>query len=214
MKYLTSRLLWGIIFIIGGVLLLLDTFNIFQGGALFWTIATAVVGILFITMYINNHAQWWALIPGTIFLAIAAIIGLGAFLPGFQGSGWEGLVILGGIALSFVFVYLASRINWWAIIPAGILATVAIVSLIDVGLNGTTSGGILLLGFGITFALVAILPNPIRRMDWAWIPAAIQAAIGIVLLIAAENLIIYIWPLALILLGIWFIARSAIRRQK
>jgi hypothetical protein len=214
MKYLTSRLLWGLILIVGGALLLLDTFHIFQGGALFWTIASAVVGGLFITAYINNHTQWWALIPGVIFLAISALIGLDSFLPGFQGSALEGLVILGGIALSFVFVYLASRINWWAIIPAGIIATVAIVSLIDVGVDGTTSGGILFLGFGITFALVAILPNPIRRMVWAWIPAVILAAIGIILLIAAENLIIYIWPLVLILFGIWLIARSALRRQK
>jgi hypothetical protein len=214
MKYLTSRLIWGLVLIVGGALLLLDTFDIFQGGELFWTIASAVVGVLFITVYINNHTQWWALIPGIIFLAIAVLIGLDTFLPGFQGSKVEGLIILGGIALSFLFVYLASRINWWAIIPAGIMATVAIVSLIDTGTNGNLSGGILFLGFGITFALVALLPNPIRRMAWAWIPAVILAAMGIIFLVAAGNLINYLWPLIIILLGVWLIARTAFRRQK
>jgi hypothetical protein len=214
MKYLTSRLLWGIVLIVGGALLLLDTFNIFQGGALFWTIATGVVGVLFITVYINKHTQWWALLPGVIFLAISALIGLDSFLPGFQGSALEGLVILGGIAISFVVVYLASPFNWWAIIPAGIMATVAIVSLVDNEVNGTISGGVLFLGLGLTFALVAILPNPVRRMVWAWIPAGILAAIGIVMLFAAEDLMIYIWPLALIVLGVWFITRSVLKKQK
>jgi hypothetical protein len=213
MRYLTSRMLWGLVLIIGGVLLLLDTIGIFQGGALFWTIASAVAGILFLSLYFNNNIQWWALFPGVIFLAISALIGLDSFLPGFQGSNLEGLIILGGIALSFLFVYLASRINWWAIIPAGIMATIAIVSVVDTGVNGTTSGGILFLGFGLTFVLVALLPNPIGRMRWAWIPAAVLATIGIVMLVASENLINYIWPAGFVLLGIWLIARSVGKKQ-
>ena len=214
MRYLSSRMLWGLVLIIGGALLLLDTFGLFQGGALFWTIALAVAGILFLSVYINNNIQWWALFPGVIFLAISALIGLDSFLPGFQGSNLEGLIVLGGIALSFLFVYLASRINWWAIIPAGIMATIAIVSVVDTGVSGATSGGILFLGFGLTFVLVALLPNPIGRMRWAWIPAAVLAAIGIVILVAAENLINYIWPAGFVLLGIWLIVRSVGKKQQ
>jgi hypothetical protein len=214
MRYLSSRMLWGLVLIIGGALLLLDTIGLFQGGALFWTIASAVVGILFLSVYFTNSVQWWALFPGVIFLAISAVIGLDSFLPGFQGSNLEGLIILGGIALSFLFVYLASRVNWWAMIPAGIMATLAIVSVVDTGANGATSGGILFLGFGLTFVLVAMLPNPIGRMRWAWIPAAILAAIGIVILVAAENLINYIWPAGFVLLGIWLIVRSVGKKQQ
>ena len=129
-KFLSSRLLWGIVLIVGGALVTLDTFGIFKGGALFWTVVAGIAGVLFLSMYITNHNHWWALIPGTIFLAVAATIGLNSFLPGFSETNLGGTIILGGIALSFLLVYLAERGNWWAIIPAGVMATIAIVACV------------------------------------------------------------------------------------
>ncbi len=173
MKFLSSRLVWGIVLVIGGALLLLDTFGIFKGGELFWTIALGIVGILFLIVYITNHDHWWALIPGIIFLSLATTIGLDSFLPGFSDTNLGGTIILGGIALSFLLVYLAERANWWAIIPAGVMGTIAIVAVLDSGSSGAESGGIFFLGLGITFVLVAILPTTIGQMRWAWIPAVI-----------------------------------------
>src|SRR4030066_1349252 len=131
MKIFSSRLFWGIVFVIGGVLLLLDTFGIFKGGALFWTIVSGVAGLLFVYLYIKNRENWWALIPGIIIITIAAAIGLNSFLPGFNQSGLSGTIMVGGIAFSFLLVYLAERSNWWAIIPAGVIATIAIVSVMN-----------------------------------------------------------------------------------
>ena len=212
MKLLSSRILWGVILVIGGALLLLDTFGIFKGGALFWTIVSGIVGLLFISLYVTNHDHWWALIPGIIFLAIAITIGLNSFLPGFNDANLGGTIILGGIALSFLLVYLAERGNWWAIIPAGVMATIAIVAVLDTTTSTIASGGIFFLGLGLTFVLVAVLPTSVGQMRWAWIPAGILGLMGILILIAAENLINYIWPFALILAGIWLIFRS-IRRK-
>jgi hypothetical protein len=207
-KLLSSRLLWGVILIVGGILLLLDTFNIFEGNALFWTIVIAAAGILFISVYISTRDNWWALVPGIIFLAISVAIGLDAFLPGFHEADLSGPIILAGIALSFLFVFLVERLNWWAIIPAGVMGTIAIVAVLDSVTSGLASGGIFFLGLGITFAMVALLPAQQGQMRWAWIPALILGIMGFLILIAAENLINYIWPFAIILVGLWLVWRA------
>jgi hypothetical protein len=212
MKLLSSRLLWGLVLVVGGVLLLLDTFGIFKGGALFWTIVSGIAGLLFISLYFANHEQWWALIPGIIFLAVSATIGLNSFLPGFSDTNLGGTIILGGIALSFLLVYLADRGNWWAIIPAGVMTTIAIVAVLDSNTSNIASGGIFFFGLGLTFALVAILPTSVGQMRWAWIPAAILGLMGLLILIAEEKLINYIWPAVLILAGLLLVIRS-IRRK-
>jgi hypothetical protein len=212
MKLLSSRIFWGVVLVIGGALLLLDTFGIFKGGELFWTVVSGIVGLLFLSLYLTNHDHWWALIPGIIFLAIAAMIGLNSFLPGFNNTNLAGTIVLGGIALSFLVVYLAERRNWWAIIPAGVMATIALVAGLEPSSSSTASGGIFFFGLGVTFVLVAILPTSVGQMRWAWIPAGILGLMGILILIAAENLINYIWPIFLILAGILLIIRSIRRR--
>ena len=212
LKVLSSRLFWGLELVIGGLLLLLDTFGIFKGGEFFWTIISAVAGILFLSLFVTNRDHWWALIPGTILLAISALIGLNTFLPGFSSTNHGSSIILGGIALSFFLVYLAERSNWWAIIPAGVITTIAIVAGLDTSSLGLASGGIFFLGLGITFALVAILPNSTGQMRWAWIPAGILGLMGLVILIAAEEYINYIWPSMLILAGISLVVRSITRK--
>jgi hypothetical protein len=211
-KVLSSRLFWGMVLVIGGVLLLLDTFGIFKGGALFWTIVSVVAGLLFLSLFITNRDNWWALIPGIIFLAIAAMVGLNSFVLGFSETNYSGTIILGGIALSFLLVYIAERSNWWAIIPAGVMATIAIVAILDSNTSNIASGGIFFLGLGVTFALVAILSGTEGQMRWAWIPAAILGLMGLLILIAAEELINYIWPSALILAGLLLIGRSLRRK--
>jgi hypothetical protein len=211
-KILTSRMLWGAVLIVGGVLLLLDTFGIIKGGALFWTVVAAFAGVLFWALYISDHNHWWAIIPGTILLAVSATIGLNEFLPGFTESSLNGAVILGGIAISFLLVYLVEHGNWWAIIPAGIMTTLAVVSVVAANSEGIETGGIFFLGLGFTFLLVAVLPTPYGRMRWAWIPAAILGLFGIVLLASRQDLINYIWPSALIVLGALLIIRAFWRK--
>jgi hypothetical protein len=212
-KLLSSRLFWGLVLIIGGVLLLLNTFGIIEIGDIFWVVILGVAGLLFLAVYITNHDHWWALIPGVIFLTIATTIGLDSFLPDFHSTSLVGTIILGGIALSFLLVYLADRSNWWAIIPAGVMSTIAVVAAWDASTSSSvTSGGIFFLGLGITFLLVAVLPNSVGPLRWAWIPAGILGLIGVLILVAAEDLINYIWPSAIILTGIFLVFRS-IRRK-
>ncbi len=211
-KVISSRIFWGALLIIGGILLLLNTFGIIQGGSIFWIAFCVLVGILFLAVYMSNHEHWWALIPGVSFIGIAAGIGLTEYVPSFSAGNLTGAVILGGIGLSFLLVYLVERSNWWAIIPGGILATLAVVAGLSTGSTALLGGGIFFLGMGITFALVAVLPNKVGPTRWAWIPAAILAIIGILLLVSAGELINYVWPAILIVGGVLLIIRSFWRR--
>ncbi len=213
LKIISSRVVWGLVLVIGGALLLLDTFGIFKGGALFWTIILAIAGVVFLSVYISNHAHWWALIPGVIFLALAALLGLNSFVPNFSDTRLSGAIILGGIGLSFLLVYLVERRNWWAIIPAGVMATLAVVSTLDPALSGNASGGIFFLGLGLTFGLVAVLPTSSGQMRWAWIPAGILGIFGLLLLLAAGQLFNYVWPAALVVVGVLLIVRAVVRRS-
>jgi hypothetical protein len=208
MKILSSRIFWGLVLVIGGVLLLLDTFGVIKGGALFWTIISAFVSILFLSFYATNQEHWWALIPGTIFLSISAVIGLNEFIPGFNEKNLSGTIILSGISLSFLLVYLVEHSNWWSIIPAGVIATIALISYMEINSTMVVSGGIFFLGLGFTFALVAILPTSIGQMRWAWIPACILCLIGLIILVSVEQYINYIWPSVLIVMGIFLVGRS------
>jgi hypothetical protein len=70
------------------------------------------------------------------------------------------------------------------------------------------TAGLFFLGLGLTFALVALLPNPQGDMRWAWIPGGILLLIGSIFLVAGENLLVYIWPVILILAGGLFIVRA------
>jgi hypothetical protein len=211
-KILSSRLFWGLVLIIGGGLLLLNTFGFIAIADLIWAIILGIGGILFLGIYISNHDHWWALIPGVILIAISATIWVGKYFANVGNSDLISTIILGGIALSFFLVYLADRGNWWAIIPAGVMATIAVVARANISQSGVTGGGIFFLGLALTFALVAILPNKIGPMRWAWIPAGILGLIGLVILLSRPDLINYIWPFALILGGVLLIIRAIIRK--
>jgi hypothetical protein len=211
-RIFSSAIFWGIILILGGGLFLLDTFGMINIGELLWLIITGVVGLLFLAVYLSNHDHWWALIPGTILLTFTTLIGLNTYLPGFSSSNLDALVIFGGIALSFLLVFLADRMNWWALIPMGVMATLAIITIADTYITAISTDSIIFLGLGITFALVAILPNKVGRMSWAWIPAGILGLIGLFILIAKEDLLNYIWPIALMIGGLQLIIR-AFRRK-
>lgn len=206
-KRVFSGILWGIVLVVGGVLFLLENLGIFEGGAVFWAAALGLGGLFFLSFFIANRENWWRLIPGIVLLAVAVMIALDAFLPRFTES-LGGLIILGGIALSFTLVYLVNRENWWAIIPAGVLWTIAAITALTETLTDEQIGGLLFLGLGTTFVLVAILPNPNGRMRWPWIPAIILIAIGLLIVIAAGELVNYVWIGALILGGLYLIWRA------
>jgi hypothetical protein len=206
-RWLQSRVLWGIVLILGGVVFLLQNFGIYDFGDIFWALIFAVAGIFFLSFFAADRMAWWSLIPGFFLLSLGVLIGSERLLPGLNDS-VRGAIVLGGLAVGFLAVYLVDRSNWWAIIPGGVMLTLTLIVAVEAFQSGLETGGLLFLGIGLTFALVAIMPNPNGEMKWAWIPAGIMGLMGLLILAASESFFGYLWPLALILVGLFMILRT------
>src|SRR3990172_12726934 len=208
LKWLRSQILWGLLLIVAGFLFLLQAITGIQLGSLFWAALFALGAVFFLNFYLSNRANWWALIPTIILSGICLSTLSDVLLKGSAEFILNQVFILGGIGASFVVVYLADRRQWWAIIPAGVMFTVMVVSVFDELLGGEASGGIVLIGIGVTFAVLALLPPTKARMSWAWIPAAVLIVIGTVIAGVAELNLVYVVPVALILVGLFLIYRT------
>ncbi len=200
MKWLESRILWGSLLILGGVLFLLQNLSLIQFGGFFWSIPFVLGAVFFLSIFFVDRENWWALVPGIVLLSIGLLIALSYLAPGFVEM-WGGSLILGGIGLSFAAIYLANREMWWAIIPAGVLISLAAMLGLDNFVQGIETGGLFLIGLGLTFALLGLVQTPQGRMGWAWIPAGVLFIIGLALTATAGNMMKYIWPLVLIIGG-------------
>ncbi|MBI5934891.1 MAG: hypothetical protein HY867_14395 [Chloroflexi bacterium] len=202
-KRVDPAIVGGLVLILTGALYLLQTIGLLDNvGDVFWGAIFLSAGALFLFAYFTG--SWWAAIPGCTLAGLGVLILLPDSLEKFGGA-----VFLGSIALAFWMVYLtAPRERWWALIPAGVLTVLAVVTFLPDLVGGHASGSIFFLGLALTFVLVALLAGH----KWAWYPAAVLAAIGLISLLALENLSNYIWAGALILAGGFFIFR-AMRRS-
>jgi hypothetical protein len=80
-------------------------------------------------------------------------------------------------------------------------------------LSDLGSGGLIFFGLGITFAVLALLPSEQGKMRWAWIPAIALVVIGLLITAAAEEMLLYLGPAALILGGIFILLRAFSSRR-
>ena len=209
-RLISSRMVWGLLLIAAGAVFLLQNLGMLVLGDVFWALALGVGGVAFLSVYFQNREHWWSLIPGMVLLSVATLLFVELYFP--QLAVGSGAIVLGGIGAAFLAVYLADRDNWWALIPMGVMFTLAVVSTLD-EVFGLESGGLFFLGLGLTFALVAVVPTPEGRMRWAWIPAVALLVMGVLVLAAAEELIGYLWPVALILGGLILIGRTFLKRE-
>ena len=213
MKRFEATVAWGILLIAGGVLFLLQNLGMLGSGmALLWALLFAGAGAVFLYVFLKDRANWWAVIPGCVLLSLGALIGLQELAPA-VGSSLGGALFLGAISLSFWLVYFTRREYWWAVIPAGVLLTLALITVIDSAPGALDAGGVLFLGLGLTFGLVSFLPHPEGRMRWALIPAAVLLIMGVLVSAASASLLNYIWPAALVLAGLYLVFRSLMSRR-
>jgi hypothetical protein len=205
MKKDQSRLILGGALILAGILFLLQELNILGNAFQYlWLILMAAGAAVFIWIYFTKKEQWWAIIPGLTLLGLS-LSGLDSLLNFYPGSNWTGAVFLGCIGLAFWLIYLRRQDQWWAIIPGGVLLTLAAVAGLDKIMDW--SEVIFFLGLAGTFALVGILPNQ-QDTRWAFIPAAVLAVLGIALFAPFKSAMLLIWPVALIALGVYILFRN------
>jgi len=199
MKLSNFRVLWGSLLILAGALFMAQNLNLIPSAwGIIWGLFFGIAGGVFLYAFSTDRSQWWTLIPALALFGLMLLIIGDAYLPRFTDE-LGGSVILGAIGLGFWVVYLVKRDAWWAVIPAGILTTLAIVAAVDPFVHD--SGWIFLVGMGLTFAIVGILPTPGGRMTWAFIPAGILLALGVFTSAFLLPYLNYIWPVILIGFG-------------
>ena len=214
MKKLSKQALFGSLLVLAGIVFLVQQIFHLPIGGLFVSMFFLAGGIVFLYVVLNNHDHWWALIPGSTLVGLAALIALGDLAPQFTNK-FGGSLFLGTIALGFLGVYLLRPSNWWAVIPAGAVGTIALVAGIQNG-HGMLQGGIFFLGIGATFAALGLLPN-LKHEKWPWIPAAVCFVLGTLIMIGSGALVNsvfgWIWALAFIAAGVYLVVRSFMKKE-
>ncbi len=203
---------------VGLAILLGGTFANFglQGGPLAGAAFFASLAVGFACVYlVDRRANWWAVIPGGVVLALTALVLLSTVLEG----AWGGAVFFLGLGAVFAALYFVEidgrRHNWWTLIPAGaLLSLAAVVVLSSLGVE-ELAGAALFLGLGLTFGLLYLMRGPERPLGWAWIPAvALLGFGGVILLVAGDTLVARLfWPLALVIAGLVLFVVN-LRRQR
>jgi hypothetical protein len=212
MTRIDNRIWWGVLLIVGGILFLLQNIGFFFLGNLVWAVLLGAAGIAFLTVVLRNRQNWWAVVPGLILTYLAILMVLDLIFPAFSND-FGGPLFLAIIGAAFIIVYLMNRSYWWAVIPGGVMLSLAVVAATDRFLPGLQSGGLFFIGLGITFLVLSLLPSPMGRMRWPLIPGGVLFLMGALLTLSETGLLNVLWPVALILAGIYlFFARKPIRR--
>lgn len=196
----------GVLLIAAGVVFLLSNLEMIT---ISWEMVIGPLmaggGLIFLLVFITDTDEWWALIPGFILIGVGTNIFMGESMGG-VGSPISGAVFLGFVGLPFMAIYLSNHRHWWALIPGGVILTLAGVSLVTD--NMALEGGLFFFGLALTFGLVYIAPKPSGKLKWALYPAGILLLLGIFVTLGATNLLGLIGPLALLGIGGYVIYRA------
>ncbi len=94
------------------------------------------------------------------------------------------------------------------------MLTLAFVAGLDRFLPGMVTGGLFFIGLGITFVVLYFLNTPMGNTRWPLIPGGILLLMGVLLSLSATGILNLLWPVGLILLGLFlFFLRAPIRRS-
>ena len=215
----TRRIFFGFaLILLGGLFLVQQLFHLpIHVGSIIVAMFFLLAGLAFLYVLSNNlNNNWWAAIPGMVLIGLGVLIASSEFLPEFAKV-FGGSLFLGFIGLAFLLVLLIRPQNWWAVIPAGVLFTLAgVAGLAHYFSNGFATGSIFFLGIGLTFAVVGLMPVG-RAEKWPWIPAGICVVMGTLLMIGSGALVNsafgFIWPAILVLGGGYLIVRSLMNKN-
>ena len=178
MKRFDPRIVFGILLIVGGVLALAQTMGLLSNVSdIFWGGLFLVAGLVFLSLLFGGH--WWAAFPGFTLAALGVLI----LLPDSFGA-LGGAIFLGGIGLSFWYVYFTSRIErWWALIPAGVLTALAVMIVVTQQYEDF-GAAIFLGGIGLSFFAVYLTERAERW--WALIPGGVLVTLAGVTIAAQQ----------------------------
>ena len=199
-----GSLIWGGMLVLLGLLLLLENLDLFgEWQVPFWSLFLGAFGLLFLSIYVRDREQWWALIPGLVILGIAVAVFMAE--QDLIADYLVATIILAAVGLPFLLIFATDRNHWWALIPALTMLGVATGVLLEgVGaISGTAVAGFVLGGISLGFLSIYLID---REQWWALIPGGIMGTMAFFFLLATATK--YVWPLAIILLGVLLLWRS------
>ncbi len=120
-----------------------------------------------------NYLKLWQRLALLGLLVIFALPGLGDA---------AGVFVLGLPAAAFAWSYLRDPRRWWALLPAGVLGSLALVTLFETTFPGWDAAPIFFLGLAATFSYLYLRPFAQGGQRWAIYPA-----IGMVVLTVLSN---------------------------
>jgi len=168
-----------------------------------------ILALAFFLVYVSRRALWAAIVAYVLFvLSFMPVMALTS-LPELSG-----VIMLFAIGLPFLFVYFRSPERWWAIIPAGILLTMGIVTAVVLlpgipaeDFSNRIANPIIFAGAAATFAVVWLR----HQKRWGMILTVLMALLAITSLFL--NKMQFAWPALIILLG-GYMLYAALRPKK
>lgn len=143
-----------------------------------------------------------------MFLGLAAVITTTELTAGAWGAAFLFLFMGAG----FVAVFLREPRNWWALIPSGVMFTLAVIVALPQQLQGTPTAAVLFLGLAATFGVLSLVPvltddasEHTERMKWPLVPAGILAVMGVIFALQAMAVLIpmdFAVPAVMVLAGL------------
>lgn len=222
MQSANTSIVAGIVLMAAGVLLLLDLLGILNSAAIVWPLIFAAAGTAFVVLFVRSRDNWWAAIPGSVFLGLAAVVLVTQLWPG-PAAYWAGAFLFLFMGAGFGAVFMRERSNWWALIPCGVMLTLALVVALPPAWEGMPVAAVLFLGLSATFAVLSLVPVPSvdgpgrpaaaagqpgaaesARMKWPLVPAAVLAVLGLIFALQATVWLTageYFVPVLLVLAG-------------
>jgi hypothetical protein len=202
-----QSIIWGGFLVLLGAALLVETFADLSTWA--WVALLIVAGFIAFGLYLTDRSQLGLLIPAYVPWAIAGLVAL--IELDILRDPFIATYVLIVIALPFLVTFLRQRAQWWALIPAYVLLGIGImVPLIEAEILSD-----LLVPAYIMFVIAVpffVIYARNRKQWWALIPGGIMAVIGLSFLVA-ETAVEYVGAVALILIGVWILARQFFRAK-
>ncbi len=212
-------LLVGGALVITGVLLLLNRWVALSSWV--WAALLASAGLGALGLHLSDRSDRSMLVTAYLSGAFAGLIAL--VPPGYLRDEAIALYVLLAVSLPLLVVYFRDRSRWWVLVAAYPLLVIS-------GVVGLSGSGLLsddLISAGVAFAFAIpffLIYARNRRQWWALVPGCALVAIGLCLGfwvpwnsvrsdIRAGDAATYLAALALLVVGIWILARATRARS-
>jgi hypothetical protein len=160
--------------------------------------------------WVGRPATRWAMIPGWITAVLAAVILLSNQIAGEM----MGIIVMIGIGFPFLVLFLRNRDQWWALLPAGVAFSLALIIFFS-GFaggdewTGRLVGAFLFVGVAIPFLFLWARRDRYQSA-WAKYPAGGLLGMGILVLLLGPRME-FVTAVLLIGLGGWMVVEAARR---